>query len=174
MPDQIHDCAECGAVVNAEVKLYQYEESGLPNVYLQGVRVAQCQNCGNVDVIIPYPRKIHRAIALALANSPFRLAGPQVRFLRKRTQLNQQQFAAHVSATELRVQEWESSTAAIDPVTDRLTRMLAAVMDPDLAPAALSIAGHLPTIVDQSADDLVLHVDVVSLSTSFIMVRRAA
>lgn len=53
MPVQLHHCAECNEAVNAEVKSYHYEESGLPNVYLQCVNVAQCQNCSNVDVIIP-------------------------------------------------------------------------------------------------------------------------
>jgi hypothetical protein len=78
----IHECKNCGEQVIPERRSYRYAESGISNVILQGIEVADCQKCGNSDVIIPKMAKIHRAIAQALASSPARLTEEQLRFLR--------------------------------------------------------------------------------------------
>ena len=88
-----HECTNCGEQVTPERRNYRYSESGMSNVILQGVEVADCPKCGNSDVCIPKIAKLHRAIAQALANSPARLTGEQLRFLRK-----------HLGLTTLRYQ----------------------------------------------------------------------
>ena len=79
---KVHLCNNCGEVVEQEFRNYRYTESGLSNVILQGVKVADCSHCGNSNVMIPRMAKVHRAIAQAVVNSPLRLTGEQFRFLR--------------------------------------------------------------------------------------------
>lgn len=80
---KFHECTNCGEMLRPQPGNHRYDESGLSNVVLQRVGIADCPKCGNSDVIIPHVIKIHQAIAAALANSPARLAGDQLRFLRK-------------------------------------------------------------------------------------------
>ena len=77
------NCTNCGKPAVSERRNYRYTESGIPNVVLQGVTVADCPACGKSDVSIPRMATSHRAIARAITNSPARLTGPQLRFLRK-------------------------------------------------------------------------------------------
>jgi YgiT-type zinc finger domain-containing protein len=65
----VNECMNCGKQVVPERRNYRYTESGIPNIVLQGVAVADCPACGNADVSIPRMTMIHRAIARALANS---------------------------------------------------------------------------------------------------------
>ncbi|MBI3279797.1 MAG: YgiT-type zinc finger protein [Acidobacteria bacterium] len=89
---RIHVCTNCGDNLTPERRNYRYAESGLSNVILQDVEVADCPKCGNSDVIVPRMAKIHRAIAQALVNSPARLTGEQFRFLRKHLGLSGDQL----------------------------------------------------------------------------------
>src|SRR5438309_11880615 len=91
-----HECTNCGEHVASEHRNYRYAESGLPNVVLQGVTVADCPKCGNSDVSIPRIARIHQSIARALANSPARLTGPQLRFLRKHLGLNGEELGRYL------------------------------------------------------------------------------
>ena len=72
-PDQV--CDACLRLARP-VTVYRYAESGLSGVILRDIEVADCHQCGNSDVIILRMVKIHRAIA----NSPARLGGEQLRF----------------------------------------------------------------------------------------------
>ena len=46
------ECTNCGEILTPESRIYRYSESGLNNVILQGVEVADCPKCKNSDVII--------------------------------------------------------------------------------------------------------------------------
>jgi putative transcriptional regulator len=171
---RIHECTNCGEQVTSERRNYRYTESGLSDVILQGVEVADCQKCGNSDVIIPRMAKIHHSIAQALANSPARLTGEQLRFLRKHLGLSGDQLGAYLHTDRTKISKWERGEDRIGPASDRLVRLLTAALRSELRPGVSAVAEHLPLISDESGKHFELHVDVATLRTSFFSVSRAA
>ena len=135
---------------------------------LQGVEVADCSSCGNSDVAIPHLAKIHRAIALALANSPSRLTGDQLRFLRKHVGHSGEQLANYLHTDKTKISKWERGEDPISPSNDRLIRLLVAALDPELSGNVVSIAAHLPKIGDDSEKVWDLNIDVEALTYSFL------
>jgi putative zinc finger/helix-turn-helix YgiT family protein len=170
----MRECTGCGEQIVSEGRNYRYTESGVPNVVLQGVKVADCPKCGNSDVSIPRVAKIHRAIARALANSPVRLTGPQLRFLRKHLGLTGDELGRYLHTDRTKISKWETEEDRIGPATDRLIRLLVTALDDELRPQVAAVAEHLPQILDKSGQGWELHVDVHTLQTSFIFVSKAA
>jgi putative zinc finger/helix-turn-helix YgiT family protein len=171
---RIHRCTNCEEPVTPERRNYRYAESGLSNVVLQGIEVADCPKCGTSDVIIPRMAKIHRAIARALANSPARLTGEQLRFLRKHLGMSGEQLGSYLHTDKTKISKWERGEDRIGPPTDRLVRLLAAALDSELRPGVSTVAEHLPQIKDESGKIWELHVDAATLQTTFLAVSRAA
>jgi hypothetical protein len=62
----------------------------------------------------------------------------------------------------------------IGPTTDRLIRLLVAALDSELRPGVSAVAEHLPQILDKPGNAWELHVDVLTLQTSFVSVSKAA
>jgi putative zinc finger/helix-turn-helix YgiT family protein len=174
MAKAAHECTNCGRPVTPERRNYPYTESGLSNVVLQGVEVAECPACGHYEVTIPHLAKIHRAIALALAKSPVRLTGAQLRFLRKHVGYNGEQLAKYLHTDKTRISKWERGEDPIGPSNDRLVRLLVAALDKDLSGNVSSIAAHLPEISDESGKSRELHIDVECLTASFVSVLTTA
>jgi len=169
-----HQCTNCGREVIAERRSYRYTESGLSNVILQGVEVADCPHCGNSDVLIPSVAGIHRAIAGALTRSPARLTGEQLRFLRKHLGLSGDQLGGYLHTDKTKVSKWERGEDRIGPASDRLIRLLVAALDGELCASVSAVAEHLPRIPDKAGDTLELHVSAHTLQTAFVAVSRAA
>lgn len=169
-----HECRNCGEQVIPERRNYRYTESGISNLILQGIEVADCPNCGNSDVIIPRMAKIHRAIAQALANSPVRLTGEQLRFLRKHLGLSGDQLGRYLHTDKTKISKWERGEDRVGPGIDRLVRLLAAALDSELRPGVSAVAEHLPEISDESGKVWELHVDVTTLQATFLCTSRAA
>ena len=169
-----HQCTNCGTQAYPERRNYRYTESGIPNVILQGVEVADCPTCGNSDVSIPRMAKIHRAIAQALVTSPARLTGPQFRFLRKHLGLSGDELSRYLHTDKTKISKWETDEDRIGPATDRLIRLLATALDNELRPQVADVAEHLQKISDQPGEDWELHLDVASLRAAFMSVSKAA
>lgn len=154
------ECSHCGKPIGSERRNHRYTESGLPNVVLQGVEIADCAACGNSEITIPRMSRVHSAMARALVKSPARLTGPQLRFLRKHLGLTGEQFAAYLHTDKTKISKWEHDEDRIGPASDRLVRLLVPALDPELAAEAPSIAASLPTIVDTSGNAWEMQVDV--------------
>ena len=170
-----HECADCGARVAAPKRGdYRDTESGLSNVILRGAEVARCRKCGGSEVRIPRLAKIHRAIAQALVNSPARLTGEQLRFLRKHLGLTGEKLGAYLHTDKTKISKWERGEDPIGPATDRLVRLLAAALDSGLRSGVSAIAEHLPLIADESGKRWQLIVDVATLRTAFLPISKAA
>ena len=169
-----HECAHCGNETSLERRNYRYGESGISNVILRDIEVCDCANCGHSAVVIPRIAMIHRAIAQALTNSPARLTGEQLRFLRKHLGLSGDQLGRYLHTDRTKISKWEREEDRIGPATDRLVRLLAAALDSELRAGVSGIAEHLPHISDESGNIWELQVDVVTLRTTFVAVRRAA
>jgi DNA-binding transcriptional regulator YiaG len=141
---------------------------------LQGVEVAECSTCGNTDVIIPRLARIHRAIANGIANSPARLTGEQLRFLRKHLGLSGEQLGKYLHTDKTKISKWEQGEDRIGPPTDRLVRLLVVGLDNELRSEVSAVAEHLPQISDEPGKDWEMHVDVETLQTTFLSASRAA
>jgi len=117
--------------------------------------------------------KIHDAIAEALANSPGRLTGEHLRFMRKHLGLNGDQLGSYLHTDKTKISKWECGEDPIGPSTDRLLRLLVAALNSHFRPGVAAIAEHLPQISDKQGQRWELHVDVVSLQTTFLAVSKA-
>jgi putative zinc finger/helix-turn-helix YgiT family protein len=169
----IHHCSTCETAIVPVAKNYRYSESGINQVVLQGVDVADCPVCGNSDVIIPNMERIHQAIAAALLRSPVRLTGPQLRFLRKHLGKSGEELASYLHTDKTKISKWEQGKDPIGPSVDRLVRLLVAAIDPELEHHSKSVAEHLRDISDR-ATDVELHIDSRTLLPSFLNVKTAA
>ena len=169
-----HPCTQCGDPVTPEIRQYRYSESGMANVVLQGVTVAECSKCGNSEVLIPRMAKLHRAIAQALIKSPARLTGEQLRFLRKHLGMSGDQLGQYLHTDKTKISKWERGEDSIGPPTDRLIRLLAAALDSELRPGVSLVAEQLPKIADESGSLWELQVEVETLLATFVAIRRAA
>ena len=167
-------CTECGAPVVADRRSHHYAESGLSNVILEDVPVADCANCGNSDITVPGLAKLHQAIAQALASSPARLTGEQLRFLRKHLGLTGDELGRYLHTDRSKISKWETGEHPIGPQTDRLIRLLVAALDPSLRDAVSEIAEHLPAILDKSGLSYELRVNAHTLRSQFAPITKAA
>lgn len=167
------NCGGCGRAVQPERVSYRYDESGLPNVVLQGVEVRRCAACGHEELSIPHVTKVHRAIASGLVSSPYRLTGAQFRFLRKHLELSGEQLAGYLHTDKTKISKWEREEDPIGPSTDRLMRLLVAALDPELAGMSAMVARRLPEISDEPGAGVELQVDVVALTVAYLGVRAA-
>ncbi len=172
--NNVHECAVCGAQIELERRNYRYRESGISNIVLQGIEVAECSKCGNSDAIIPRVERVHLAIAKALADSPARLTGEQLRYLRMHLGLTGADLARYLHTDKTKVSKWERGEDRIGPATDRLMRLLTAALDKAMRSSVTSIAEHLQHVSDDPGTAWELYVDVSTLQHSFVKVSKAA
>ena len=59
-------CYDCGGIVDVERARYQYQESGLDNIYLEDVEINYCPACKTTTAPIYAILELTRAIASAL------------------------------------------------------------------------------------------------------------
>ena len=167
-------CINCGAAAKSRRQAYRYEESGLPNLVLEGVAVTKCAACGESAVAIPRLARIHTAIARALLTSPRRLSGPQFRFLRKQLGFSGEELAKYLHTDKTKISKWERDEDPIGPATDRLMRLVVHSLAAGKFGRASAIAAHLPQISNEAGDGLDLHVDAEDLNAWFEPVRKVA
>lgn len=123
----MYGCPLCGSEVKRErLDAYQYEESGLPNVVLEGVYQVSC-SCGEYDgVEIPSVDQLNRALAHHLVRSEDRLAGAEIRFLRTWLGWSGRTFARKLGVTPETVSRWEHDTKEMNFANERLLRLYVA------------------------------------------------
>jgi putative transcriptional regulator len=108
---------------------YQYDLSGLSNVYLVGITVRTCPNCKAETPVIPRIAELHRILAHALVHKPAPLTGKEVRFLRKQEGFPAQKFAALLAITPEHLSRFENGhTPTLGASTDRLARAIATIV----------------------------------------------
>jgi DNA-binding transcriptional regulator YiaG len=79
-------------IASAEQR-YHYTESGLDNVWLEGITVYSCPNCEVESADIPDLEGLHRLLAKDIILTPLPMRGAELRFLRKETKLKLKEFA---------------------------------------------------------------------------------
>jgi putative zinc finger/helix-turn-helix YgiT family protein len=138
-------CPACGTAMKVQRENYRYDASGLPNITLKGVEVRRCPECGDIEVAIPAIEGLHRAIAGALIRKRARLAGLEIRFLRKYLGWSGVDFAKRMGTAPETVSRWEHGTAAMGAPADRLLRLMVAREAP--------VSDYTVDVLAQLADD---------------------
>ncbi|HWZ44824.1 MAG TPA: hypothetical protein VNW97_15220 [Candidatus Saccharimonadales bacterium] len=132
-----HDCQkhlrEYTATHN---KPYHFVDSGLPNVYLIGVKYRVCRKCGAQAADIPAPTKLMNLIAECIVMRPGILCGPEIRFLRKRLGKRAVDFAGLINNTPEHFSKLETGSLPLQAATDKLIRLTYSMFsdDKDLLP----------------------------------------
>lgn len=123
-------CLECGSTMRTRRELVPFEKPiGLPGVRLSTL-VARCPKCGAYEVIVPNLEGLHLAITRALVRKEARLAGPEIRFLRKVLGWSGSDFAEHMGTSAETVSRWETGATPIGPQADRLLRLMVLTRGP--------------------------------------------
>ena len=118
-------CSNCAKDAKTVRGSYDFKESGLSNVVLQGIQLIRCSYCGNEDPIIPRINDLVRLLTVAVISKPYRLQGGEVRFLRKYLRMTGDEFARLIDVDKTTLSKWENSDDPVGPQSDRLIRMMA-------------------------------------------------
>jgi DNA-binding transcriptional regulator YiaG len=88
---------------------YRYTESGLDDIWLEGVTVYSCPNCEVDSADIPDLEGLHKLIAKDIILTPLPMSGAELRFLRKETKLRLKDFAERLAVDPKTISNWETS-----------------------------------------------------------------
>ncbi len=116
-------CYECGTEVEGQRENYRYVESGLKSVVLRNILVFRCKQCGAVVPQITAATELHCRIAVHLLTKETRLAGEEVRFLRKAVGYSATEFAKMLGTSKAIVSRWENHST-LGQESDRLVRLI--------------------------------------------------
>jgi putative zinc finger/helix-turn-helix YgiT family protein len=129
-----HNCMACRVEKFAtDEQPFHFVDSGLPNVYLVGIKYFVCE-CGNVVAEIPAVKQLMRLIARDLVESNTSLTSKEIRFLRKRLGRRANEFAKELGIEPEHLSRLENGKHPIPEPMDKLIRLIYAVSagDPDL------------------------------------------
>jgi DNA-binding transcriptional regulator YiaG len=122
-------CSACSEPAHIVHGNYNFKESGLPNVVLCGIKLIKCDHCNNEDPIIPAMNDLFRTIALALVCKPYRLAGEEVRFLRKYLGLTGDKFSRLLHVDKSTLSKWENNDDPVGNQSDLAIRLVVMSQD---------------------------------------------
>lgn len=134
-----HNCLACRVErLATEDEPFHFLDSGLPNVYLIGIKYFVCE-CGSVVAEIPAVKQLMRLIARDLVESNMSLTNHEVRFLRKRLGRKATEFAKELGIKAEHLSRLENGKLPVPEPLDKLIRLVYAVSagDPDLLRAVM-------------------------------------
>lgn len=119
-----HNCKENFKEFTAtSSKPYHFVNSGLPNVYLAGIKSWACKKCEYQEADIPAIEGLLTAIAESLVKKPGVLTGQEVRFLRKELGKKSADFASLINKTPEHYSKLENGQLPLTEDTDKLVRL---------------------------------------------------
>jgi len=160
------ECSNCGHEAKVERGSYQFAESGLSNVVLQGIELVRCDECGNEDPIIPRVNDLMRALALAVIGQPYRLRGEDVRFLRKYLKMTGVELSQLLHVDKTTLSKWETNDDKIGEQSDRLIRAVALALGDGLEEKLEEIIRRFPQI-SSSHQRVRINLDAQNLSYAY-------
>lgn len=111
---------------------FHYIDSGLPGVFLIGIRFFTCE-CGRTLAHIPAIEQLHQLIARDLVRKPEALTGDEIRFLRKRLGKKSVDFAKEIGVEPETMSRIENGHQTAGESTDKLIRLRYAISSADSA-----------------------------------------
>jgi DNA-binding transcriptional regulator YiaG len=125
-------CSKCGGEARTVRGDYQFRESGLDNVVLRDIELVRCGHCRNEEPVIRGLDEVLRTIAFALVSKPYRLAGEEIRYLRKYAEISSEQFARLLHVDRTTLSKWENNDDPVGAQSDLAIRMLVMALDDKL------------------------------------------
>ncbi|HEV2468154.1 MAG TPA: hypothetical protein VGS78_03090 [Candidatus Sulfotelmatobacter sp.] len=130
----VHECTATSRqeFVATQEKPYHFLESGLPNIYLVGVRYFVCE-CGEKYVEVPAIKQLLDLIARHTVMKDEALTGPEIKFLRKRLGQKAADFASSVKLQPETLSRVENEKQSVGQKTDFYIRIYYAFSSKDPA-----------------------------------------
>lgn len=128
-----------------ERKPFHFLDSGLPNVYLIGIKYFTCE-CGNIVAEIPALKQLMRLVARDVIGNAGALSGQEIRFLRKRLGMKAVDFAKALGLEPETLSRIENNKQPASEQSDKLIRFFYALSvkdDPRLAGEARKMVDDL-------------------------------
>ncbi len=107
------------------MSVYQYMESGLENVFIEGVSFVT-DDAGETCITVPNINGLHKAISTGIVRQKAGMTGREMRFLRTEIGLTQAELAIIVHREALAISRWERGEVPIDSNAEALIRLFAA------------------------------------------------
>ena len=119
-----HDCRRSLRKRRATLENpYRFVDSGLPNVYLAGIRYGICRVCGMQSADIPAVKNLMMLLGRTIVESDAPLTGAEIRFLRKRLGIKSSEFAKIIGVSSEQVSRWENGRNQPEESADKLIRV---------------------------------------------------
>src|SRR6266481_2699523 len=132
MIDRDHDCTESlKQHIATSAKPYHFLDSGLPNVYLIGVKYWLCEKCAAQSAEIPAPEHLMNVIGESVVMKHGILTGQEIKFLRKRAGKKAADFAALINKTPEHFSKLETGALPLQEPTDKLIRLTYGLLSQD-------------------------------------------
>jgi putative zinc finger/helix-turn-helix YgiT family protein len=116
------NCPNCQKKGQTHKTRHHYTESGLQNVWLEGVEVFEC-DCGEKFVFIPCAQEFHKLIAKILLKQESQLSGREIRFLRKHMGMKSKDFANELGVRPVTISRWENGDYSPSKALDKFIRL---------------------------------------------------
>lgn len=118
-------CYQCGSeMIELPPRKYHYIESGLKDIYLNGITQYKCVECDETYVSIPRINGLHLAIGKSLCCKKGLLTGCEIKFLRKELHLQSKEFAKVLGITAQHLSRLENNEKVTSPTLDKLIRTI--------------------------------------------------
>jgi transcriptional regulator with XRE-family HTH domain len=122
----------CVEHLATEEKPFHFEDSGLPNVFLVGIKYFTYED-GRVVPEIPAVKQLVKLIARDLIERPDALSGEEIRFLRKRLGKRAVDFSKELGIDAATLSRLENGKQEPGESLDKLVRLVYAVTSDDPA-----------------------------------------
>lgn len=124
-------CSNCGHPATVTRGEHRFDDMGLP-VILGNIEIIKCSECGTTEPVIPHMNELMDTLALAVVCQPCKLGGDEVRFLRTYVGKSSKEFAALLHLDKTTLSKMENDGRDIGKQTDKLIRLLAMSLSPEL------------------------------------------
>lgn len=104
--------------------IYHYTESGLPNVYIEGL-TPMVDDDGDEVITIPFVNLLHKAIAQGIVSHEKGISPAELRFLRTEMGFTQAELATLVHREKLAIGRWERGEVELEGNAETVIRRLA-------------------------------------------------
>lgn len=120
-------CHKCKTEMVCEKTVYHYRESGLEDVFLDGIDAHRCPNCDEEIISIPNVPELHNLIASILIEKDSPLTDVEIRFLRKNAGLSAIALSKYMGVDNATISRWENGKQEVIPSNDRLIRLICSI-----------------------------------------------
>lgn len=151
-------CFECDSEMKCLAEPYEYKESGLDHVFLQGVEIYRCE-CGEETVSIPAIPELHALLGEKIINKKTMLNGKEIRFLRKNMGLTAKKLSGLMKVGNEIISRWEHGNKRISEPNDRLLRLLYIAIK-EIPHSEMKVQEQFPEITSAHTDSVRLNLSI--------------